>query len=196
MIGLEFILHLHETPHMELAEKLGIKKQNINLWIKGKQNIPKKYLPVLSDMFHVDAAYFQKKLTELDKLQIQKEKLERELQPVKIKKIEEFSIFETDSLLLEKTVYDHQEMNELVAEIDQEVLVGKFKQLISKPLSNKDTISLFLKLLEEAPAEPLLHKTIEGLAHYLDVLPPEIFTEEQQEEFEESLFEVFDDHNY
>jgi uncharacterized protein YjcR len=33
--------------HIELAEKLGIKKQNINLWIKRKQNIPKKYLPVL-----------------------------------------------------------------------------------------------------------------------------------------------------
>lgn len=196
MIGLEYILHLYEVPHMELADKLGIKKQNINLWIKGKQNIPKKYLPVLSDMFHLDAAYFQKKLTDLDKLQIQKEKLERELQPVKIKKIEEFSIFEEETLLAEKVLYEEPQLNELAAEIDQEMLVDKFKSLVANPLSNKDTVSLFLKLLDDAPTEPLFHKTLEGLAHYLDVLPREISTEVEQEEFEEDLFEVFDDHNY
>ena len=196
MIGLEYILHLYEVPHMELADKLGIKKQNINLWIKGKQNIPKKYLPILSDMFHLDVAYFQKKLTDLDKLHIQKEKLEQELRPVKINKIEKFSIFEPDTLLTEKEVYDRPELNKLTAEIDQEMLVNKFRALVTNPLSNIDTVSLFLKLIEDAPTEPLLHKTLEGLAHYLDVLPQEITTEEEQEEFEESLFEVFDDHNY
>lgn len=196
MIGLEYILHLYETPHMELANKLNIKKQNINLWIKGKQKIPKKYLPVLSEMFQLDAAYFQKELTELDKLQIQKEKLERELQPVKIKKIEEFSIFEPETLLTEKEIYDRPELNELTNEINQEMLVDKFRLLMANPLNNRDTISLFLKLMEEAPLEPLLHKTLEGLAHYFEVLPSEISTEEEQEEFEENLFEVFDDHNY
>jgi hypothetical protein len=39
--------------HIELAEKLGIKKQNINLWIKRKQNIPQKYLPVLQELFGI-----------------------------------------------------------------------------------------------------------------------------------------------
>lgn len=196
MIGLEYILHLYETPHMELAEKLGIKKQNINLWIKGRQNIPKKYLPILSEMFQLDAAYFQKKLTELDKLQIQKEKLERELHPVNIKRIEKFSIFEHETLLAEKIIYEEPQLNELAAEIDQEMLVDKFKSLVENPLSNKDTVSLFIKLLDDAPTEPLLHKTLEGLAHYLDVLPREISTEVEQEEFEGDLFEVFDDHNY
>ncbi|WP_342526667.1 transcriptional regulator [Chryseomicrobium sp. FSL W7-1435] len=196
MIGLEYILHLYEIPHMELAEKLGIKKQNINLWIKEKQNIPKKYLPILSDMFHLEAAYFQKQLTELDKLHIQKEKLERELQPVTLNKVEKFSIFEEESLLTEKIIYEQPQLNAISAEIDQEMLVGKFKTLLESPLSNMDTISLFLKLIEDTPTEPLVHKTLEGLAHYFDVLPPEISTEEEQEEFEEDLFEVFDDHNY
>lgn len=196
MIGLEYILHLYETPHMELAEKLGIKKQNINLWIKGRQNIPKKYLPILSEMFQLDVAYFQKRLTELDKLQIQKEKLERELHPVNIRKIEKFSIFEEETLLAEKIVYEEPQLNELTAEIDQEMLVDKFKSLVANPLSNKDTVSVFLKLLNDAPTEPLFHKTLEGLAHYLDVLPREISTKAEQEEFEEDLFEVFDDHNY
>ena len=37
LIGLEFILELYGMQQIELAEKLGIKKQNINLWIKRKQ---------------------------------------------------------------------------------------------------------------------------------------------------------------
>lgn len=63
--------------HIELAEHLGIKKQNIHLWIKGKQNIPKKYLPILEEIFHVDADYFTKELDEIEKLEIQKEKLKK-----------------------------------------------------------------------------------------------------------------------
>ena len=57
MLGLEYILGLYNMQHIELAEKLGIKKQNINLWIKRKQNIPKKYLPVLEELFGIDKEY-------------------------------------------------------------------------------------------------------------------------------------------
>ncbi len=31
MLGLEYVLNLYDVQHIELAEKLGIKKQNINL---------------------------------------------------------------------------------------------------------------------------------------------------------------------
>ena len=48
MIGLEYILEIFKIQQKDLAEELGIKKQNITLWIKGKQNISKKYLPILS----------------------------------------------------------------------------------------------------------------------------------------------------
>lgn len=88
--------------HVELAEKLGIKKQNINMWIKGKQNIPQKYLPVLEDLFG----------------------------------------------------------------------------------------------LEKAQHEVIFHKTIEALAHYYEVLPDWVASEQEQEEFEEDIFEVFDYHNF
>ncbi|MEC5272547.1 YdaS family helix-turn-helix protein [Caldifermentibacillus hisashii] len=79
MNGLEYILSLYQVQHIELAEKLGIKKQNINLWIKGKQNIPKKYLPVLEGLFGINRSYFTKELTDIDKLEIQKEKLKQDL---------------------------------------------------------------------------------------------------------------------
>ncbi|MCH4239847.1 MAG: helix-turn-helix domain-containing protein [Oscillospiraceae bacterium] len=71
MIGLEYILQLEGMQKKDLAEKLGINKQNITLWIKGKQNISQKYLPILSNIFGLEQSYFQEELTETDKLAIQ-----------------------------------------------------------------------------------------------------------------------------
>ena len=73
MIGLEYILSLYNLQHVELADMLGIKKQNINMWVKQKQNIPKKYLPVLEKLFDAPRDYFGRELNEIEKLEIQKE---------------------------------------------------------------------------------------------------------------------------
>jgi plasmid maintenance system antidote protein VapI len=79
LIGLEYILGFYNMQHIELAKELGLKKQNINLWIKGKQGIPKKYLPRLEKIFGISREYFSKELNEIEKLEIQKEKLKKEL---------------------------------------------------------------------------------------------------------------------
>lgn len=84
MRGLEFILQLDDMPFKELADKLGITKQNISMWASGKREIPKKYLPALSKMFNFPEEYFQKELTDLDKLNIQKYKLESEVHKVRL----------------------------------------------------------------------------------------------------------------
>ena len=60
MIYLEYLLSKHQIQHKDLAEALGIKKQNINMWVKGKKNIPKKYLPILEEKFHVPTESLQK----------------------------------------------------------------------------------------------------------------------------------------
>lgn len=78
MIGLEYILALYNVPHTELAKELGIARQNINLWIKGKGKIPEKHLPKLSEKFQIPEEYFQKELTKEDELKIQRIKVENE----------------------------------------------------------------------------------------------------------------------
>ncbi|NSB12127.1 helix-turn-helix domain-containing protein [Clostridium beijerinckii] len=75
MIGLEYICKLYEIKHVELAEKLGIKKQNINFWITKKRDIPLKYLPQLANIFNIPSEYFQKELDPRDKEKIQMMKL-------------------------------------------------------------------------------------------------------------------------
>ncbi|MET1248886.1 helix-turn-helix domain-containing protein [Sporolactobacillus sp. STCC-11] len=196
MIGLEYLLGLYNMQQLELADRLGIKKQNINLWLKGKQNIPKKYLSTLEQLFHVDREYLSEELSELEKLEIQKEKLKAELQPI-IKRHEE--VLSPGAQQLESVpVYDKEEINTIERSIEKTRLVQRFKETLEQVDDHPymDMYRIILELLEQAESEIILQKTIQGLAHYLDVLPGDINTGPEQEEFEAALFEVLDDYNY
>ncbi|MFP4698347.1 MAG: YdaS family helix-turn-helix protein [Eubacteriales bacterium] len=197
MIGLEYILGLYGIQHVELAEKLGIKKQNINMWIKRKQNIPKKYLPVLEELFGLDKNYFNKEINEIEKLEIQKEKLKQDLKPVIKKHEQQFRTGEVNDIV-EVPIYDREEINSIERSIEKAKLVSRFKQALEVVDNNPytDTYKLIVELLEKVQHEVVLHKTIEALAHYYEVLPDWVVSEPEQEEFQEDIFEVFDDHNY
>ena len=197
MIGLEYILNLFNLQHIELAEKLGIKKQNINMWVKGRQNIPKKYLPVLEELFGIDQSYFGRVLTDIDQLEIQKEKLKRDLNPVIKRREQQFSLGEMNDLV-DVPIYDKEEMNVIEREIEKAKLVSKFQAVMDVVDNNPyiETYKLIIELLEKAQHESVLHKTIEALAHYYEVLPDWVSSEPEQEGFETEIFDVFDDHNY
>jgi len=197
LIGLEYILGLFNLQHVELADKLGIKKQNINMWVKRKQNIPKKYLPVLEELFGIEREYFSKELTEIDKLEIQKEKLKRDLKPVVKKHEQQFMIGEINDIV-DVPVYDKEEINTIERDIEKAKLVSRFKQALDVVDDNPhmDSYKLIVELMEKALHEPLLHKTIEALSHYLEVLPDWVTHGPEQEEFEGEIFEVFDDNNF
>ncbi|WP_312668058.1 helix-turn-helix domain-containing protein [Tissierella praeacuta] len=197
MIGLEYILNLYNMQHIELAEKLGIKKQNINMWIKGKQNIPKKYLPILEEIFGLNEKYFTKELDEIDQLEIQKEKLKSDLKPVIKKHEQQFMIGKVNDIV-EVPVYDKEEINSIERDIEKAKLVSRFKEVLDIVDNNPfmDTYKLIVELLEKVQHEVVLHKTIEALAHYYEVLPDWVATGPEQDEFEEDIFEVFDDHNF
>ena len=66
MIGLEYILNLHKITQQELADELGIRKQNISQWLKGGRNIPKKHLEYLSQKFNITSEYFNMELMQTD----------------------------------------------------------------------------------------------------------------------------------
>lgn len=183
--------------HIELAEKLGIKKQNINLWIKGKQSISKKYLPILKELFDIEEEYFTKELTEVEKLEIQKEKLKKDLNPVITKYEQQFLIGDVDDLA-EVPVYDKEEMNAIDRSIEKAKLVSRFRQSIEiiDENPNLDTFKLIVELLEKTQHEAIFHKTIEALAHYLDVIPDWVSAGPEQDEFESELFELLDENNF
>ena len=183
--------------HIELVDKLGIKKKNINLWIKGKQNIPKKYIPVLEELFNVKQEYFNKELTEIEKLEIQKEKLKRDLNPVIQDSYEKFLIGEEEGFK-EIPIYDKKEINKIENDIEIAKIVTKLKDSMSVVENNPymDTYKLFAELMEKSQHEPLVHKTIEALAHYFKVLPNWVSSGDEQDDFEEEILEVLANHDY
>lgn len=197
MIGLEYILNLYNMQHIDLADKLGIKKQNINLWIKGKQKISKKYLPVLEELFNINQEYFNKELTEIDKLEIQKEKLKKDLKPVITDHYEKFLVGEEEGFK-EFPIYDKKEMNKIENDIEKAKIVTKLKSSMDIVDNNPymDTYKLFAELMEKSQHEPLVHKTIEALAHYFKVLPNFVSSGEEQDDFEEEILEVLANHDY
>jgi Helix-turn-helix. len=196
LIGLEYVLGLYNMQQLELADQLGIKKQNINLWIKGKQNIPKKYLPTLEHLFHVEGKYLSKELNEIEKLEIQKEKLKSELKPI----IERHKqVLSRGAEKLENVpIYDKEEINKIERNIEKEKLIERFKASLEQVDRHPymDSYRIIMELLEQAGSEIILQKTVQALAHYLNVLPGDITTGPEQEEFEAALFEVLDDYNY
>lgn len=197
MIGLEYILSLYNMQHIELAEKLGIKKQNINLWIKGKQKISKKYLPVLEELFNIKQEYFNKELTDIDKLEIQKEKLKKDLKPVITDHYEKFLVGEEEGFR-EVPIYDKKEMNQIENDIEKAKIVSKIKSSMDIVDINPymDTYKLFAEIMEKSQHELLVHKTIEALAHYFKVLPNFVSSGEEQDDFEEEILEVLANHDY
>lgn len=83
MIGLEYVLRLWDITQQELADKLEIKRQNIDAWIRGKRKIPQKHIPRLSEIFKgIPQEYFQKELTDIEKIEIQKIKVLNEAQEI------------------------------------------------------------------------------------------------------------------
>lgn len=197
MIGLEYILSLYNMQHIELADRLGIKKQNINLWIKGKQKISKKYLPVLEELFNINQEYFNKELTEIEKLEIQKEKLKKDLNPIIKDSYEKFIIGE-DEGFKEIPIYDKKEINKIENDIEIAKIVTKLKSSMDVVDNNPyiDTYKLFAELMEKSQHEPLVHKTIEALAHYFKVLPNWVSSGEEQDDFEEEILEVLSNYDY
>lgn len=80
MNGLEYVLKLYDITQQELADKLGIKQQNIDLWIRDKnRKIPKKHLPKLENIFKQPEEVFQKELTDVEQIVIQQRKIRNEL---------------------------------------------------------------------------------------------------------------------
>ena len=197
LIGLEYILGLYNMQHVELADSLEIRKQNINMWIKKKQKIPKKYMPILKDIFGIDEEYFIKELNEIDKLEIQKEKLKMDLKPAIKKHEQQFAIGEVNDMV-EVPIYDKEEINKIERDIEKTRLLERFKNALDIVDDNPymDTYKLIVTLLEKSQHEVVFHKTIEALGHYYGALPDWVVSEPEQEEFEEEIFEVFDDHNF
>jgi transcriptional regulator with XRE-family HTH domain len=192
--GLEYILALYNIQHVELADKLGIKKQNINMWIKGKQKISQKYLPILSQIYGIEEQYFQKDLDEIDKLVIQKEKLKKELK-AEVVQYEDYLEISENTDLIGKPVYDAEVINEIDKEISKAKVLEDFRAILGTAdkdheLNMFQQLNMLLKLYKQ---EKSIGDTIDGLSHFYGILP-EWVGDPESSEFEVKFTELLDEY--
>ena len=197
LIGLEYFLSLYNMQHIDLANKLGIKKQNINLWIKGKQKISKKYLPILEEIFGIKQEYFIKDLNEIEKLEIQNEKLKKDINPV-IKKYEQQFMIDEINDIVELPAYDKKAIKKIEKTIEKVKLISRFKEAMDIIEDNPymDNYRLMIELMEKVPYEDIVYKTVEALGHYFEILPDSASKDPEQDKFESEIFKIFDDNNF
>lgn len=189
--------------HQDLASSLGIRKQNINMWIKRKQDVSKKYLPTLAAQFNVPEEYFQKELNEIDRLIVQKAKLQKELEPVIVGYEQQFSFgTEDEPDIIEFPIYDAKEINEIEFEIERIKVLEGFRGVLAK-VEKKYILNIFeqiVLLFEKHGEEPALLLTIDSLSHHFGVLPEWVGSESPEtidfiRELEALLYE-FDPTDY
>lgn len=146
MIGLKYIIDLYEMKGQDLAKELNIKQPNINLWTSGKQNVSKKHIPKLVEIFGVSEEFYQKELTEVDKLLIQKEKIVNEL-----RNNSDYNQVKMDLENLNEISYEEVPLDGKIIEINNKISKAKVKEIIEEkiPDENMRFVEMILKLIEE-----------------------------------------------
>lgn len=147
----------------------------------------------MEDIFGIKHKYFIKDLNEIEKLEIQKERFKRDLDPVIEKQEQQFMISDTNDLV-GGLAYENEEINKMEKTIEKVKLISKFKEAMDIIDDNTymDAYKLTVELIEKIPHEDLVYKTVEALGHYLEILPDSEPTNPEQDEFESAIFKIFD----
>lgn len=161
IIGFEYICNLFGISYTDISDKLKISKQTINSWTSRRRNIPQKYLPVLSKEFRIPEEYFQKELTEIDKINIQKTKLNNE-----INFIDEVNMFDPETA---------DEIGNLNFEIKKRQIISKIDESFKNCRTEQELLikylDSFLDILfsDDVKDKTAIRDTIGALKKYYGV---------------------------
>lgn len=141
MIGLEYIRGLFDLSMQDLADKLGVTANTINLWEKLKMPISEKRANQLKELFHLPEIVFQKELTEEDKVKVQQVKLAY----AKMEIENDISIKDRYIVEIEKEVLPK---NAIIIDEKYKKLYGKFEMLLgnSDPKVLEDLLDNLIKM--------------------------------------------------
>ncbi|TDL30705.1 helix-turn-helix domain-containing protein [Jeotgalibacillus sp. S-D1] len=123
IIGLEKLAKTFGLSVNQIAKELGIGRQTIYDWLKGKRKIPKErieQLSKLSEFSHVNKDLFQKEIDEVDELEIER----AYFQELSAKHTEEPLDDEGNPFTLDP-YYQHREAIEVLMDRERELKITK-----------------------------------------------------------------------
>lgn len=130
MLGITFIRKIYNMTTEELGSRIGVSKQAISKWENGKSIISKRNLKMLSQLFKMPADVFQKDLTEIDELEVQKMKMNNE-----INFIDEVNMFDPETA---------DEIDNLNFEIKKRQLISKIDESFKNCRTEQELLIKYL----------------------------------------------------
>lgn len=162
--GLHYIRNLYNITLDDLGEKvLGVGKATVSKYESGKIPISKDKLKQLSEYFDINEEYFQKELTEADKVIIQKNKLRWEINFVlyKAKRAKGNNALSEDL---------KNEFDELL-EIERQLEANGLKELLNKKINTvaENSIPEHIKGLGNSMYVESNIRVYETIIRFLDI---------------------------
>ena len=149
MNGLKYIRSKVINKTMdELAAKLNVSKQAVYTWESGRKNIPETRLKQISELSGIPEKYFLiEELSERDKLEIKKYRLNKELDDTSVEYEEQVedrkgNLITVPRVYLDRGLIEHIEFNDMELKVDD--TLKKISQIIHayKPtFGNEDMVS-------------------------------------------------------
>ncbi len=124
MSGLSLILREFNMTSKDLADVLGITRQSINDWVRGKRNIPNARLKEMVELFNLTEEYFLKDendYTEVERLEVKMSYLKKTNKPIDDPTVSQY-----------RTSSNKEEIDRICALIENKKLLLKIEELISK----------------------------------------------------------------
>jgi len=145
MIGLEYIAKNFQMEFKTIAERVGVSPKTVNDWVKGRKKIPVKRLKQLVDIFDLKEDYFQKELSRVEEIEVQKKNVSTQSRYIEThqtgvdEKGETYSYVTTqnDSEGILQILNQEQQRESLLSEINNMVHVD----------NGHDNMNFFLDLL-------------------------------------------------
>ena len=167
MIGIEYLCKLNDLNFVKLGEECGVTRQVVNSWVKGRSKVSEKHKEKLEKLFNVPFIYFNKELNDIDKIELQKMKIEREMKKVSYKyEIEndlylEFLDYQIKIKKLSNRIYDL-----IYSRIKTVGNINGFNEIFQE---SDDVYDTFLSLLNIIKKDNIRSKTIKEVIEGLEL---------------------------
>lgn len=163
MFGLTYIRNLFNMSMDDVAKKLGVSKQTLSKWENKKIKISDERLNQLSSLFNTPKEYFEKELDEINKINIQQLKIQKEIKdnPIIVGYKAQLTLFGDEPIY-----HGENELETLNYELKQNVII-KMKDDILKLEENVDKQDIILEMIEMIDDDDCKREIIiEGLKYF------------------------------
>lgn len=197
-IGLEFIVKTFDEKYRRVAEHLGVSPTTIADWVKGRRKIPIERLKQLSEYFRLKEEYFQKELSRLEEIEIQKEYVVRHSQTSELERTITDDSGEKYSYVT--TVNDSEGIIQLLSqEQKKESLLSDINQIVQVDNGQDYNLSFFqdlVRLIKDDSSRCLVFMVIGSMSRAIGNTTYGLNQNEKEAEFTDAFKELLLEFGY